>query len=249
MHMGLKNLTLCTYTHTNCSDLHQVYLDRIKKYFGNINHVVFCNNNTIHENTIIYDNNSSFYEQMIFCLSAVETEYIIYSQEDYILYDYVKISIIKEFINIMEKDKSISFIRLIKSDINIEDESNEYNNDLFIINSVNNSYYYSSQATIWRKDIIKKMLKLSKPQSIRDEQQNSANLVIAEAELLHDHKMKGLCSYMNGKKVGLNHHNSCIYPYIATAIINGKWNYSEYKTELDKIFSEYKIDKNIRGFI
>lgn len=245
--MGIKNLTLCTYTHTNCNDLHQVYLDRIKKYFKNINNVVFCNNNTIHENTIIYNNNSLFYEQMIFCLSAIETEYIIYSQEDYILYDYVKINVIKEFINTMEKDESISFIRLIKSGINIEDELNEYNNDLFIINPVNNNYYYSSQATIWRKNVLEKMFKLSKPQSIRDEQQNSTNLVIAE--LFNHQKMKGLCSYMNGKKVGLNHYNSCIYPYIATAIVNGKWNYSEYKIELDKIFYEYKIDKNIRGFI
>jgi hypothetical protein len=38
-----------------------------------------------------------------------------------------------------------------------------------------------------------------------------------------------------------------VYPYIATAIIKGKWNLSEYPIELGDLLSEYKIDKSIRG--
>ena len=33
------------------------------------------------------------------------------------------------------------------------------------------------------------------------------------------------------KKRGLFHYDSNIFPYIATAIVKGKWNYSEYKND------------------
>ena len=50
-------------------------------------------------------------------------------------------------------------------------------------------------------------------------------------------------------KRGLFHYDSNIFPYIATAIVKGKWNYSEYKNELDILFNEYKINKYERGTI
>ena len=56
----------------------------------------------------------------------------------------------------------------------------------------------------------------------------------------------GLCVKGKGKKIG-GHYNSLIYPYIATAVVKGKWNYSEYKNELDDIFTFYSIDKDVRG--
>ena len=49
------------------------------------------------------------------------------------------------------------------------------------------------------------------------------------------------------KKRGLFHYDSSIFPYIATAIVKGKWNYSEYKNELDILFDNYKINKHERG--
>ena len=83
------------------------------------------------------------------------------------------------------------------------------------------------------------MFQLAKPKSIRDEFSNSKYLL--------DVSINGLCSYLNGEKIG-GHHNSYSYPYIATAIVQGKWNTLEYKDELDIIFNDYNIDKNIRGF-
>jgi len=48
-------------------------------------------------------------------------------------------------------------------------------------------------------------------------------------------------------KRGLYDYDSNIFPYIATAIVKGKWNYSEYKNELDILFDMYKINKMERG--
>ena len=39
-----------------------------------------------------------------------------------------------------------------------------------------------------------------------------------------------------------------IYPYVATAIVKGKWNIKEYPI-LENLLKSYNIDKNIRGEI
>ena len=49
------------------------------------------------------------------------------------------------------------------------------------------------------------------------------------------------------RKRGIYHCDSIIYPYIATAITKGKWNYGEYMTELDELFNEYGIVPFERG--
>jgi hypothetical protein len=51
----------------------------------------------------------------------------------------------------------------------------------------------------------------------------------------------------NLAKSGLSHWKSDIYPYIATAIVKGKWNFSEYGPELEELLREYKIDPIARG--
>lgn len=233
--MGIDNITLCTYTHDKCCDVHPIYFNRISKYFNDIDSIAFCNYPINNTNTIIYKDTDPFYKQIIECLSKINTKYIIYSQEDYILFDFVKIDILKKYIELMQKDTSISFIRLIKS--GIANDSQRYNDDLFIIDK-NENYFYSTQATIWNKNTLIDMFKFAMPNSIRDEQYNS--------NYLKTMNVVGLCPYITGKAIG-NHYNSYEYPYIATAIVRGRWNYSEYKIELDKIFIEYKINKDIRG--
>ena len=53
--------------------------------------------------------------------------------------------------------------------------------------------------------------------------------------------------YYAGEKPRGGHFDSSIYPYIATAIVKGKWNYSEYEKELQPILTEYNIDPLARG--
>jgi hypothetical protein len=51
----------------------------------------------------------------------------------------------------------------------------------------------------------------------------------------------------NLSQIGTLHRSSEIYPYIATAVVKGKWNFSEYQLELEAIFEEYSIDPELRG--
>ena len=51
------------------------------------------------------------------------------------------------------------------------------------------------------------------------------------------------------KQRGTRHCDSIVFPYIATAINKGKWNMSEYREELDKLFGEYNINPFERGIV
>ena len=50
--------------------------------------------------------------------------------------------------------------------------------------------------------------------------------------------------YNNERKRGKNHWDSNYFPYIATAIVKGEWNFMEYKTELMEILTSNKIFTN-----
>jgi hypothetical protein len=97
------------------------------------------------------------------------------------------------------------------------------------------------QATIWRtKDYISLMEKVKDPKWLENDNYPKEMLKMG---------MKGLYYYDGESKRGENHYDSNIYPYIATALVRGKWNTSEYNNELTPIFSEFNIDKNKRGTI
>ena len=68
-------------------------------------------------------------------------------------------------------------------------------------------------------------------------------------EYMSKNNIKGLCHYDNEPKRGGNHWDSNVYPYIATALVKGKWVMSEYENELYPILKENSIDINKRGLI
>jgi hypothetical protein len=51
----------------------------------------------------------------------------------------------------------------------------------------------------------------------------------------------------NEKRRGIYHNDSLVFPYIATAINKGKWNYTEYEKELNELFNIYNINPFERG--
>ena len=44
------------------------------------------------------------------------------------------------------------------------------------------------------------------------------------------------------------HYDDKCLPYIATALVAGKWNIGEYQEELDALAEEYDVDLSVRGF-
>jgi glycosyltransferase involved in cell wall biosynthesis len=88
----------------------------LEKYFPSLkNSFVLCNEKINYANCIVYDDSKTHGNQMITALEQISTDYVIYAQEDYILFDYVNETEIEKLIGYMESDKEIPFIRLIQS--------------------------------------------------------------------------------------------------------------------------------------
>ena len=71
-------------------------------------------------------------------------------------------------------------------------------------------------------------------------------------ETCRKEKIKGLFHYDNEERhhqQGALHYESKIYPYVATAIVKGKWNFSGYPEKLKIILNNNKINVDIRGKI
>ena len=66
-------------------------------------------------------------------------------------------------------------------------------------------------------------------------------------DVCRKNNIKGLFHYNNENKRGLSHYDSSVYPYIATAVVKGKWNFREYKKELLDILNKLNIDYSKRG--
>lgn len=229
-HFFMNNLTLLTYTHSKCTDLHPAYFGRIEKYFPSLkNKYVTCNEFVPYGECVVYDNSDTHSNQMVDVLSKIPTDYVIYSQEDYVLFDYVKEDTIKEYIDLMNTDKNIGFIRLIQS--GVAGMNSEYNKDLLYVDS-NSEYFFSTQATIWRREVLLEMFKNSKVDSIFYEPYNS--------KFLKELGIIGLYTKSRGERVG-GHYNSFVYPYIATAKVKGYWNMIEYPKEMYELMEEYKL--------
>lgn len=225
------------YTNSKCSDLWDMFIKQNEKHVGWP--LVFITDeqipNVSHENQFIYTDDENYSDVWIRVLKKLNVEQFIYLQEDFILYDDVKKSQIADYSNILKND-NYSFVRLIKSG-NIGEQ---VSNNLYKI-SYNNPYIFAMQATIWKtKDYINILENVNEDKWLETDKYR---------KYMFDERINGLCHFNNEQKRGGNHHDSSVYPYIATALVKGKWIMSEYPEELEYLLNIYNLDKNLRGII
>jgi len=225
------------YTNTNCSDLWNTFQNQIKKH-TNIPLYMISDKEVENINIsdmFIYDNKDPYYKVWINALKKFDCEYFIYLQEDFFLYDNVNEDKLNEYVNFLKNNPDYSFVRLIKSgqlgDIKLSDT-------LFEIEP-SNPFVFAMQATIWRtSDYIALM------EAVKEDKW----LETSKYTYTMNHMgMKGAYHYDNEPKRGGNHYDTNVYPYIATALVKGKWDVSEYPNELPPILVENNIDHNLRG--
>jgi hypothetical protein len=227
------------YTNSNTSDIWDMFYEQNKTYCSYplylLSDVPHKNKN--YKNIYIYKNTQPYWETWVQTLEDIKPEFFIYLQEDFILYNKVNEEKIKEYENFLKDNNKYSFVRLLKSG---SLKNIQLAETLFEIES-DNQNIFSMQPTIWRtSDFIKlyKEVKASKWFENETYVQKCIEL-----------KIKGLYYYNNEPKRGDNHYDSDVYPYIATALVKGKWNTSEYPEELNLLLEQYKINKEIRGTI
>tara|TARA_R110000824_G_scaffold8429_13_gene38276 strand:+ start:15002 stop:15721 length:720 start_codon:yes stop_codon:yes gene_type:complete len=237
----MKDVAFILYTHSDCSDIWKPFFTQLEKWFPEAqNRYIFVNENNdqIDESfTVVeYDDALSYTKRVSSCLSFVKEDYMIYLHEDMILYDRVNPKNMEKLIDVA-RSKDIDFVKLLRGPESITNGFEDYTGLYTIPHS--SEYLFSIQPHICKTESMMILF-------------DGFNIDIWNFELQCQNKLRTnnfLCVgvYHGEHKRGRHHYNSSTFPYIATAIVKGKWNYSEYKKELDTIFNTYNIDKTKRG--
>lgn len=234
-------IPIITYTNSKCSDLWRIYIDLLHKYYGVFHNTILSDYSEkfIYDGTeyFTYDNNDPFYDVWIRYLSKFKNEYFIYMQEDFFLYNNVDKEKLIHYFQFMNENKDVSCIRLLKSGI----RSNlplEGQPTLFYIN-YNTDYAFSMQPSIWRTNDFLTLQKSKVHITPWDEGKLNKD-ILSKLNLI------SLYHYDNEPMRGIDHYDSTVFPYIATALVKGKWNIKEYP-ELMPILNQYNIDTYKRG--
>jgi hypothetical protein len=182
----------------------------------------------------VYHNTDPYYLVWInaireFC--NVCDKYFIYLQEDFILYDAVNISVINAYVNFLEENRQYSFVRLLRSG---RCNGRQLSDTLYEIEQ-HNPNIFAMQATLWRCDDYIRLMDVTRGNGWLETDAPYRRKMI-------DLNMMGVYHYDGENKRGRLHYDSNVYPYIATALVRGKWNVQEYPVELNLLSEKYQTD-------
>jgi hypothetical protein len=229
--MGIK-APLVVYTHTDMKDVWPMFFGQLKKYIGDTKVYVAVNEDDTQLSDmirIIYDDSKQYTDRWKEILPQIEESVFMFLHEDMILFDEPKFDYIDRYFKLVNSGK-VESIKMIYVPDN--DTVSDIDNTL-----ISNQYSkLSIQPTIIRKDYFKSIL------------DKVGSLNIWEFELAVAGDTKSYMVKIGGeRKRGMYHCDSIVFPYIATAINKGKWNYNEYQKELDVLFLEYGMNPFERG--
>jgi len=247
----MKNTALVINTVSKNCDLWKLFFGQLDKHFSkDIKRYVFVDQDDEKIpsdcEVVLYDKTKKYQEQFSSCIGSVSEEYCIYISEDYILFDDVRMDLIEKYKNILDKNKNISFIRFIRGGVvDMGLPVYRYYENLYELSN-RLPYFYTNQAAIWRtRDLDKIHMHGPNLHIANEDWENSFEF--QATEVCQELGIKGLFCYHNEKKRGIYHYDTVVFPHICTALVKGKWNTAEYKTELVPLLEKYDIDISIRG--
>tara|TARA_R110002020_G_scaffold137235_6_gene306122 strand:- start:149 stop:901 length:753 start_codon:yes stop_codon:yes gene_type:complete len=246
----MDNVCLLINTNTKLKDIWPMFFGELEARFPQIKKKYIFVDNTDYNfgenyNVVFYDNNKQYRDQLLECFPQVTEKYCIYIQEDYILYDNVKWDKLCDIIKLMEINSSINFVKLIKGIETTQPIDPNLTMNIPLHYITESEYYYSTQVTLWEMDKLRCIFNET-PNSHIGGEGNHVHFEIIANKACKEH-CTGLLYYNNEEKRGMCHYDSEIVPYIASALVKGKWNMSEYSKELIPLIDKYNININERG--
>ena len=244
----MRDFALITNTHSTNSDLWKVHIDQIQKYM-NETHYIFSDEFDFEADDvefIPYDSELKFRSQYLNCIKMVGEEFCLYLNEDYLLYEEPDFGKLQEYVDVLEDDETLSFIRLVRGP-NFLDKKYTYSDTLHYADP-KKQYFFSQTASLWRTRNLHKIHEAGPDLHIAGHVMHEQFEVVA-SETCRDLGIRGLVHFSGEDKRGIHHYDSSVFPHVASALVKGKWNMSEYHQELPKLFAEYNIDPYTRGIV
>ena len=252
--MKMKNVSIIMYSHRDYSDTWKMFAGQIDKYFPkDIQRFIFTSEdasnvgileiNDLYDDwkLVEYEDNIAYNNKVLSCLEKIDTEFCLYHQEDMPLYDKPNFEAMESFLPEISSG-NIDFVKLIKGGLTNDIPYNFLKSPYLFKIPQDAEYLYANQPTIWKTSRLKEIFRNTFSPSIRE-------FELYAQGTCRSLDIKGCYTYNNEPKRGEMHWDSSIYPYVATAIVKGKWNTSQYSKELNFLFKDYDIDPSIRGEI
>lgn len=232
--MGI-NLPIILYTHTDMKDIWPMAFGQIKKYLCDFKIYVAVNEDDdaipSEYSRLLYDDTITYTERWKSILNQLQENTILFLHEDMILLGAPDIDLLETYTNLVESNKIRSVKLLFAGDTSVP----SYIHPTLVSNDLAK---FSIQPTILTKHTFIQILEDVGKKNIWE-------FEIAVSRHFGDFMVR----VGKEQKRGMFHYDSSVFPYIATAINKGKWNYTEYKSELDSLFVEYSINPNGRGVV
>jgi len=232
-----ENITLLMYSHSSYSDVWNPFFKQAEKYMPDYKKVLFSDDDLgktpDNWSFVQYKDGDSYSDRMYKCLEGIKTELCFLHHEDMFLYDAPDHDLLNKYEDIV-LNSDIDFIRLLRS---TDTPSFNYKNidSLYFVPN-HSQYFFSVQPAICKTESLYSIYKNTKISHIREFEPKVQ-------KVCQELKIKGLFHYDSESKRGDHHYDSSVYPYVATAIVKGKWNLFEYPLELEE---KYDRISNIR---
>ena len=232
--MGIE-IPIVVYTHTDMKDVWPMFFGQFRKYINGFKVYVAVNqiDTQIPSDYIqlVYDDSKLYTERWGQILPQIEEETIMFLHEDMILFDKPNFELLEKYYGYVKSGiaESVKMILVGDSFIPMPLDSTLVTNSFAKL---------SIQPTIVNKEIFQNLVNTI----------GSLNIWEFE-EAIFSYGKDFMIRIGSEKKRGMYHYDSVVFPYIATAINKGKWNMSEYQTELDKMFNEYGVVPFERGIV
>jgi len=243
----LSDTSIVMYSHSEYSDVWKMFIGQIDENFEGINKYIFADKKLDfvpdHWVTITYDDNLPYDKRVATCLRQIKEQYCIFHHEDMPLYQPPNHDSLLECKNTLDSSR-LSYVKLIKGgfyDESYRDFPYKGCQNLHHIQH-NSSFCYAVQPTLWKVKDLQMLYDTTSVSHIREFEPMASRVCWAL-------NIQGAYWYAGEQKRGEHHWDSDVYPYIATAIVKGKWNLSQYKKELKTLSDKYKIDLSIRGVV
>jgi hypothetical protein len=239
----MRDLALFCWSHTSYRDLLPAFISRFVRHCpvvtqGYVALEEACELNLAPFWQLLSSEKLPYWQRLINNLSAVKEEFILYCQEDFILYDRVNTDELERVLK-WGGVSGVTCTKLLRSGPD------------HLSVPLSHRLYQSSaelaavhQATIWKRSELMKLVDACKPMSVRDFEKNQlaskAMTTLGMQSCFYFHEQSPLRG---------GHYDSLIFPYTATAVSAGKWNTTEYGQEIQSIAQEYNLALEQRGCI
>lgn len=204
------------YTHRTYHDVLEKWMVCNSQFSPVKDFVVFSDAEFLNSKTALYDNSWGYSKRLLSCLMEVSSDYILYQHEDMLLHEAPDTTHFNECLNAI---RTFDFVRL----------SHTGNPDKIVSESpiveLCGQEFFAIQPTIWKRKSLISLL----------ESCGECDMYSLETKHKKDFpEIRGGMWGCTKEKVG-GHYRSTAWPYIATAIVKGVWNTSEYKREIDNL--------------